>query len=155
MQRRVCIKTILHPQLAKGGRPQFVRDFLRFALASAGFGLFSVIPALAQTAAQTPAVTVDHSPSSITTAQSLSATIHVNGTSGSPTPTGTVVLTSGSYSLPPNIPFTMPALTGIYRSSLGTANLSANSGLSNATVTYVDSSGAAQGTASGVVAATA
>lgn len=132
-----------------------MRRFASFALASIEFGLFSVIPALAQTTAQIPAVIVDPSPSSITTAQSLSVKVDINGTSGNPAPTGTVVLTSGSYSLPPNLPYTMPALTGIYHSSLSTANLSTNSGLSDATVTYIDSSGAGQGTATGIVAATA
>jgi hypothetical protein len=48
----------------------------------------------------------------------------------------------------------MPPLSGIYDSPLTTADLTANSGLSNATVTYVDSSGAAQGTATGVITAT-
>jgi hypothetical protein len=44
----------------------------------------------------TPTVTVTPASSSITTAQSLSVTIDVSGTSG--TPTGSVVLSSGSYS---------------------------------------------------------
>jgi hypothetical protein len=81
-------------------------------------------------------------------------TVDVSGTAGSPAPTGSVVLTSGSYSLPPNLPYIMPALTGIYYSSLSTGYLTANAGLSNATVTYVNSSGVVQGTATGVVAAT-
>jgi subtilase family serine protease len=45
----------------------------------------------------TPTVTVSPSPSSITTAQTLPVTIAVNGGTGNPTPTGTVILTSGSY----------------------------------------------------------
>jgi len=45
----------------------------------------------------TPSVTVTPSPASINSAQSLSVTISVNGGSGNPAPTGSVVLTSGSY----------------------------------------------------------
>jgi N-acetylneuraminic acid mutarotase len=45
-------------------------------------------------AATAPIVTVDPSPASITTAQALSVTVTL---SGSPTPTGSVILTSGSY----------------------------------------------------------
>jgi parallel beta-helix repeat protein len=43
-------------------------------------------------------VTVGSNPESITTLQPLSATITVTGTTGNPTPTGTITLTSGSYS---------------------------------------------------------
>ena len=45
----------------------------------------------------TPTLTVSPSPASITTAQGLTVTIGVSGGSGNPTPTGSVVLTSGSY----------------------------------------------------------
>ena len=45
----------------------------------------------------TPTVTVAPSSSSITTAQALTATVAVSGGSGNATPTGSVVLTSGSY----------------------------------------------------------
>jgi len=45
-----------------------------------------------------PAVTITPSPTSITTAQSLTVTVDVNGPSGSSTPTGSVTLTSESYS---------------------------------------------------------
>ncbi len=45
----------------------------------------------------TPTVTVTPSSSSITTAQALTVTVAVSGGSGNPTPTGSVVLTSGSY----------------------------------------------------------
>jgi hypothetical protein len=134
------------------------KAFHIIALATVGFGAFASIPGLAQTGGnsprQTPAVTVTPSSSSITTAQALSVTVNVGGAAGSPAPSGTVVFTSGSYSLPPNLLYSMPSLTGIYHSSLTTANLTANSGLSNATVTYVDASGAVQGTATGVIAAT-
>ncbi len=64
-----------------------------------------------------------------------------------------MVLTSGSYSLPPSLPYQMPSLSGIYHSCLTTTNLTAASGLSNTTVTYVDATGANQGTATGVAAA--
>ena len=46
----------------------------------------------------TPTVTVTPSASSITTAQALTVTLTVIGTSGEPTPTGAVTLSSGSYS---------------------------------------------------------
>jgi hypothetical protein len=94
------------------------------------------------------------SSSSITTAQALFVTVGVNDATGSSAPTGTVVLTSGGYSRPPNLPYIMPALTGIYDSSLTTADLASNSGLSNTTATYVDALGAVQGSATGVAAAT-
>jgi hypothetical protein len=45
----------------------------------------------------TPVVTVTPSASSITTAQPLTVTVAVNGGSGNPTVTGTVILTSGNY----------------------------------------------------------
>ena len=130
------------------------RLFRSIALVSTSLSIFSLIPAAGQSARQTPAVTVTPSASTITTAQSLSVMVDVAGGNGSSTPTGTVVLTSGSYSLPPSLPYKMPALSGIYHSSVTTANLTANSGVGNATVTYVDSSGANKGTATGVAAAT-
>jgi sugar lactone lactonase YvrE len=46
----------------------------------------------------TPAVTETPSASSITTAQTLTVTVDVNAASGSPVPTGSVTLSSGSYS---------------------------------------------------------
>ena len=128
------------------------------AFAAIGFGALASIQGFAQaggsSSRQTPAVAVTPSSLGITTAQALSVTVAVSGATGSATPTGSVVLTSGSYSLPPNLPYIMPPLSGIYDSTLTTADLTSNSGLSNATVTYVDSSGAAQGTATGVIAAT-
>lgn len=45
----------------------------------------------------TPTVTVSPASASITTEQSLSVTVTVNGGTGNPTPTGSVVLSSGSY----------------------------------------------------------
>ncbi len=45
----------------------------------------------------TPTVTVTPSSSSITTGQTLSVTVTVAGTAGGATPTGTIILTSGSY----------------------------------------------------------
>jgi hypothetical protein len=45
----------------------------------------------------TPMVTVTPSASSITTTQALTVTVAVSGGSGNPTPTGSVKLTSGSY----------------------------------------------------------
>lgn len=44
-----------------------------------------------------PSVTLAPSQASITTAQTLGLTVSVNGDSGNPIPTGSVVLTSGSY----------------------------------------------------------
>jgi hypothetical protein len=46
----------------------------------------------------TPAVLVSPSSSSITTAQALTVIVGVAGGSGNPTPTGSVILSSGSYS---------------------------------------------------------
>lgn len=46
----------------------------------------------------TPTVTVTPASSTVTTAQPLTVTITVNGGSGNPAVTGTVILTSGSYS---------------------------------------------------------
>ena len=128
------------------------RTFRSATLASAVLVNFASISANGQIARQTPTLTVNPSSSSVTTAQSVSVTVDVSSANGSPAPAGTVVLTSGSYSLPPNLPYQMPALTGIYQPSLTIGNLTANSGLSNATVHYVDSSGASQGTASGIAA---
>jgi hypothetical protein len=45
----------------------------------------------------TPAVTVTPVPAIVSTLQGLMVTVAVSGTSGDPTPTGTVKLTSGSY----------------------------------------------------------
>jgi hypothetical protein len=45
----------------------------------------------------TPTVTITLSPTNITTAQVLTVTISVGGVSGNPTPTGSVKLSSGSY----------------------------------------------------------
>ncbi len=49
----------------------------------------------------TPTVTVTPTSSKITTAQALQVGVTVNGGSGNPTPTGTVVLSSGSYTSSP------------------------------------------------------
>jgi hypothetical protein len=48
-------------------------------------------------ATATPTVKVTPSLSNITTAQSLAVAVAVNGVSGSPTPTGSVILTGGGY----------------------------------------------------------
>ena len=58
---------------------------------SSGTGSVTVNPLVA------PAVTVTPSPTTITTAQTLSVTIAVAAPAGGATPTGSVVLTSGSY----------------------------------------------------------
>jgi beta-glucanase (GH16 family) len=124
--------------------------FRRIALAAAGFSLF--LPALAQTARQTPTVTVTTSLPAVTTAQPLSVTVDV---AGSPAPTGTVMLSSGSYSLPPMVPYVMPPLNGIYFPSLTLSNLANATGLTSSTATYVNGSGAVQGSATGIRAAVA
>ena len=49
---------------------------------------------------QTPTVTVTPSSPSITTSQALSVGVTVGGVNGDPAPTGTVTLTSGSYTSP-------------------------------------------------------
>ena len=56
---------------------------------------------LTGTGAYLPAVTAIPSSGSITTAQPLAVTVEVGGGSGNPTPTGTVVVTIGSYSSNP------------------------------------------------------
>ena len=45
----------------------------------------------------TPGVTVTPSPTNVSTAQGMSVAVVVNGASGSPTPTGSVTLSSGDY----------------------------------------------------------
>ncbi len=57
----------------------------------------TVTAAYAAQTLMTPTVTVTPSPGSITTAQSLSVAVSVSGATGNPTPTGSIVLTSGSY----------------------------------------------------------
>lgn len=52
----------------------------------------------APTTTTTPTVTVTPSPSSITTAQATAVTVAVSGGSGAATPTGSVTLSSGTYS---------------------------------------------------------
>lgn len=122
-----------------------------------GFGAIAPISGFAQAGGssqrQTPTVVVTPSSSSIANTQAISVTVAVTGSSGSALPTGAVVLNSGGYSLPPNLPYTMPALNGLYNSKLTTAALTAASGLSNATINYADSSGTIKGTATGLVAA--
>ena len=60
-------------------------------LTSSGTGSVTVNPLVA------PTVTVTPSPTSVTTAQTLSVTVAVAASPGGATPTGSVVLTSGSY----------------------------------------------------------
>jgi large repetitive protein len=63
----------------------------------------------------TPAVTVTPATSTIPTTQSLQVTLHVAGGSGKPTPTGSIVLSSGSFTSPAlalaqgGVAFTIPA----------------------------------------------
>jgi len=57
-----------------------------------------ILPAVAGTTTRTvPALTVTPSASSVTTAESLSVIVAVNGGNGNPTPTGYVTLTGGGY----------------------------------------------------------
>jgi len=49
---------------------------------------------------QTPTLTVTPSPSTITSLQALTVAVAVGGVNGDPAPTGTVTLTSGSYTSP-------------------------------------------------------
>jgi hypothetical protein len=77
-----------------------------FALSGAGY----LTPATT-----TPTVAVTPTSGSITTAQSDQVTVKVSGASGSPTPTGAVVLSSGNYASPTvllsggSASFTVPA----------------------------------------------
>jgi hypothetical protein len=95
----------------------------------------------------TPTVTVMPSSSGITTVQPLSVTVAVSGGNGNSAPTGTVTLTSGSYSSAAatlsagsatiNVPAGSLA-TGtdtLKASYAGDANYSANSGTASVTVT--------------------
>jgi len=93
--------------------------------------------------ATTPIVTVTPSPASITTAQALSVAVTVNGGSGNPIPTGSVMLTSGNYTA--GVTLTNGAVI---------INLSAGAlapGTSTLTVTYIPdpASSATYNTASG------
>jgi hypothetical protein len=70
-------------------------------------------------AQQAPVVTVTPSLFSITTTQVLSVTVIVSGRAGSPTPTGTVVLTSGGYTSGSATLTNGSAVIGIPAGSLG------------------------------------
>ena len=59
--------------------------------------VYGSAPATTTTTTTTPTVTVAASPSTITTAQSTMVTIAVSGGSGAATPTGSVKLSSGTY----------------------------------------------------------
>ena len=102
----------------------------------------SGISAVTVTATTTPAVTVSANPSSITTAQSTTVTVTVSGSSG--TPTGSVTLSSGTYSsgavtlIAGSAQITIPA--GSLAS--GTDTLAAEY-TSSETSTYNDASGTA------------
>jgi hypothetical protein len=96
----------------------------------------------------TPAVTVTPSSSSITTLQALDVTVTISGGSGNPTPTGTVKLTSGSY--------TSPATT--LSGGSATINIPAGSlaiGTDTLTATYSGDSNYNAATGSGSVTVTA
>jgi Glycoside hydrolase family 44 len=100
----------------------------------------------------TPTVTVTPSASSITTAQPLTVTVGVSGGSGNPTPTGSVTLTSGSYTSAPATLSNGSATINVAAGSLAT-------GTDTLTVTYTPESGGtsiyngASGTASETVTA--
>jgi hypothetical protein len=92
----------------------------------------------------TPYIWVGVNPASPTTAQALTVSVSVNGSTGNPTPTGTVVLTSGTYTSAP---------TGLSNGN-ATFNLAAGVlpvGLDTITATYTpDAQGSAlYGSASG------
>jgi hypothetical protein len=64
---------------------------------SSGPAVTQTVTVTVNPAVVTPTVTVTPSASSITTAQALTVTVAVSGPSGDATPTGSVTLTSGSY----------------------------------------------------------
>ena len=109
---------------------------------SSTYNSSSGISAVTVTATTTPAVTVSANPSSITTAQSTTVTVTVSGSSG--TPTGSVTLSSGTYSsgavtlIAGSAQITIPA--GSLAS--GTDTLAAEY-TSSETSTYNDASGTA------------
>ncbi|HEY1497993.1 MAG TPA: FG-GAP-like repeat-containing protein [Acidobacteriaceae bacterium] len=85
----------------------------------------------------TPTVTVTPNPSNITTAQSTQVTLAVSGGSGNPTATGSVILSSGTYTSSPatltsgSVKITIPAgqlavgsdtLTGTYTPDAGSSS---------------------------------
>ena len=96
----------------------------------------------------TPTVTVTASSSSITTAQSLSVTITVFGTGGAAT--GSVVLSSGSYTSP-----TTALSSGSASVAIPAGSLAAGSDMLTATYTPDSASSAIYNSASGTAAVTA
>ncbi|MGA2217197.1 MAG: hypothetical protein ABSG51_03875 [Terracidiphilus sp.] len=119
---------------------------------SSGSAVTSTAMVTVNPATVAPTVTVTPSASSITTAQALTVTAAVSGGTGNPTPTGTVTLTSGSY--------TSSVVT--LSSGSGTINVPAGSlatGSDTLTVTYTPDSASsstyksATGTASVTVTA--
>ena len=84
----------------------------------------------------TPTVTVSPSPSSITTAQSTTVTVTVSGASGSATPTGSVTLTSGTYTSAATTLASGRAVITVPGSSLAT-------GVDTLTATYTPDSNSA------------
>jgi subtilase family serine protease len=100
----------------------------------------------------TPTVVVTPGATTITTAQQLTVTVAVNGASGSPVPTGSVVLTSGSYTSPSS-----PLASGSASITVPAGSLTA--GTDTLTATYTpDAAGAAtynSATGTGTVTVTA
>lgn len=116
---------------------------------AAGAGVFNgasgtAIVTVTAPALITPSITLSPSSSSITTAQSVTVTIGVSGGSGNPTPTGSVNLTSGSYS---------SAVTALSSGSasivISAGSLSAGNNTLNATYTPDAASSAIYAPASG------
>ncbi|MGA2890811.1 MAG: hypothetical protein ABSE51_22545 [Terracidiphilus sp.] len=111
----------------------------------------TTVTAVYMTALITPTVTVTPSPASITTTQALTVTVNASGGSDNPTPSGSVVLTSGSYTSAATTLTSGGATITIPAGSLGT-------GTDALTATYTpDSSSSATyssatGTASVIVA---
>ena len=104
---------------------------------------------VAAPAPNTPSVTVTPSASSITAMQALSVSVAVNGGTGNPTPTGSLILTSGGYA----------SQAATLSSGSATINVPAGSlaaGADTLTVTYTpdSSSSATYNTASGTASVT-
>ena len=97
----------------------------------------------------TPTVTVQPSSSSVTTAQTLSVTMSVTGGSGNPAPTGSVTLSSGTYTSAAT-----PLSSGSAIINIPAGKLTAGSDTLTVTYTPDSSSSAAYNSATGSVTVT-
>ena len=107
--------------------------------------------------AATPTITVTPSVSSVTTTQAFSVAIVVNGGSGNPTPTGSVIVTSGAFSSAPTTLSSGGGTIKIYPGSLavGVDSLNVTYTPDSASVNiYAGASGSGSVTVTAVASAT-